>query len=643
MNNYTELKKLCTTFSRGFESIKQLAWDLGHSNKTTKKIMLEILKSGPDQIAMENEIQGSFLYMLSEVFQDPKAMKQLRLKHEAELIPAGLAVLTFWEKNPAFWCFFTVKEHLNGDFYQIVDHLTGEEHILHSKGISTFQKLTDAEGLRFLCLMQPNGGCLQTVGMIKYYRILVSDFLFYCSLFKPEEGLQAIIHKHFIKFFTLDVIAILPPFKRDNYDMLFIWQPFTLPDFDIAELGGAWFSSSLGSRQRFTVNIIDTSMLGLPNLKVFETAPSAMAGAIIRDNATDEMALFTNTEVAYAFFSALLNRSYPKLKLPKKPLFLISGALQHVLTKVSLPVPWKEFEDIIEYREPQDKVEKNSKEEWEKLREEYKKAMEDLGPDNPEMELMMLYIDAQISGKPMDTDKICKATGLDRDYVENLFGRFDNFSDEEALDAFDDALDDDYGDEEDSEDMVPDDYAFYIISDEDKVYEMDGWPVLEDAYGDTLYHTLSDSEIFVVTISKMEEAHRQFLQLVSEDYALEIERYGMLASIDRLFTNSFDEELAQPLMNAFFWIFLHKGKDWVPVRSYAIEILKWIPSDILPFYVDHETFIEAFSKFVKRLLCTRGVCSLAKRPSAEDTKKGTYAIKGTDAFFSLLQVRDFDE
>ena len=56
----------------------------------------------------------------------------------------------------------------------------------------------------------------------------------------------------------------------------------------------------------------------------------------------------------------------------------------------------------------------------------------------------------------------------------------------------------------------------------------------------------------VVAISKMKEAHRQFLQLTNGDFALELEKYGMLASIGRLFAHSFDEELAYPLMNIFF-------------------------------------------------------------------------------------------
>ncbi|MDY0290245.1 MAG: hypothetical protein RBR15_15570 [Sphaerochaeta sp.] len=636
MNNYTELKKRCTLFSKGFEAVKQRAWEWGHSKKPIKNMMLNILASGPDQVAMDNEMQDANLYLIAEVFQDPKAMKQLRTRYEKEFIPAGVEALTLWEKHPAFWCFFSVKEHLSGDFYLIVDHLTGEEHILHSKGISTFQKLDDADALRFLCVMQPNGQCLQTVGTIKYYRILVSDFLYYCTLFKPEEGLQAIIHKHFIRFFKLDDIANIPVLKQDSHDMLFIWQPFTLPDFDSKKLGGEWFSTTQGTIHKFTYKVIDTSMQDLPNFKEFQRFPSAMDGLILRDDATDEMGIYTNTEISYAFLSALLNRSYPMLNIPTKPSYLVSGSLQHALTGLNIPEPWNKFEPIIEYREPKDTKEKDYKEELEKLREEYTRAVEKRGSDDQELALYGVYLDAMINGKPIDIDAVCKITGMEREDVENIRRRVDDLSEEEVLEEFNEVFDDDF--DEDYE------YVMFQVPEKEKVYELQDLPMPPDyEIDEVLYNSLSDSEIFVISLADSEEAQRHFIQLVSEDIAAEFARYGMLKNIERLFAITFDQELVFPLMNAFIWILLHKGREWVPVRSYAIELLKWIPAEIKPFYAEPEEFIEALSKFVKKLLCTRGICSLTKRPNAEETKTGKYTIKGTEALLLLLQVRDVGE
>ena len=641
--NYKELKKLCTTFKKGFEDIKQFAWDWGHSKKPITKVMEAILRSGPAQIAREYEIQSSHLYLLSEVFQDAKAMKQIQAKHGSELTPAGLEALSFWEKNPGFWCYFSIKEHLGGNFYVIDDHIHGKEHILYSPGLLTMQKWKDAEQLHFLCMMLANPQCLQTIGIIKYYRLPVSDFLFYCSLFTPEEGLKAILHTRYIQFFRLDTINSALPLTRGDYHIDFIWHSFTLPEFDITKMGGIWLSPEGGSHQRFTLSHVDSSMKDLPNFELFTTATAVMVGSIVRDHITGEMAIFTNTEVAYAFFFSLLNRAYPELKLAKKPLTLISLPLQLFLAGMDLPLPWKKFSAIMEYRESEETMAENRKQDWEDLKQKYA----NLPGVDPQVQFTKDFVEvlgvALQAGNPVDIEEAYKGAGLDKSTVERLIHAFSKEPESSSVDKVYDEMAENDDEEDMGETMVPEEYAFYVISDKDKVYEMDGRPMLDDLYGETFQHSLPDSSIFVIDITKMEKAHRQFLQLVSDDYAMELEQYGMLRSIDRLFSHSFDEELAYPLMNTFFWILLHKGNEWILLRSYAIEILKWIPSDILPFYSTQDEFIEAFSKFVKRLLCTRGVCSLAKRPTAEEITQGLYPIKGSDALFTLLQVRDFDE
>ncbi|MBI9096439.1 MAG: hypothetical protein JEY71_16370 [Sphaerochaeta sp.] len=635
MNNHNAIKNRCNTFTKGFESIKGYAWDWGHSKKPIKKGMDEVLLSSPDKIVTDNEIQLSYLYMLAEVFQDTKAMKQLRTKHDSMLTPAGREVLSFWEQNPAFWCYFSVKENLGGNFHQIVDHMSGKEHLLYSKGITTMQKWKEAEGLSFLCLMQPNGECLQTVGVIKYYRLPASDVLFYCAQFKPEEGLKDILHKHFTQFFTLDTIGYAPPLKRGIYKMGFAWQAFTLPEFSLENLGGTWFSPTVGTHQKFTLKTVDTRMLGLPNLAVFETEPHAMAGAIIRDNATDEMALLTNTEVAYSFFSALLSRAYPTIKLPKEPSIFIGLPMQVLLASLDLPVPWKKFEDIIDYREPKEKVEADQRKEWEKLREENRKAYGPDSSDNSERDLIDLFIEAQITGKPLDADKVSKVMGLDRQDVQRLLGKFDDLPEGADFDASDDEEDFDFSDDDFDESYED---IFFTVPDEDKVFELKTWPMPTDTYGDGVYQSLSDSEFF--ESNDAEEAYRQFLQLGGKNFATEVGKDGLFEMVEALFSETFYENFAYPVMNTFFWILYHEGKEWVPVRSYAIEILKWIPSDILHSYGDQEVFIELLGKFIKRMLCTRGICSLAKRPSSEEIRSGTYAIKATDAFYSLLKVKE---
>jgi hypothetical protein len=569
MNNYKELENLCASFDRGFDTIESLVDKWGHSKKPIKKVLNEIQRSSPDEIATDSEMVNSYLYLLAEFFQDAKAIKQLKTGHEAELSKEGLEVLSFWEKNPGFWCYFSVKEELSEDFHRIVDHMTGEEHILYSHGITIMQAWEDAENSRYLCMMLPNGECLQPVGAIKPYRLPVSDFLFYCSLFKPEEGLKAILGKHFIQFIQLDSIAAKPTIRHKVYDMGFGWQPFTLAEFDITSLPGRWVCLALGSQQKFYIEKLDKSMDDLPNRTLLETAAPAMAGCLVRDIITKEMGIVTNTEVAYPFYAAILKRSYPTVQLPEKPSVFISAVLQSFLPKMDLPLPWKKFLPMIGYRK-------------------------------------------------------------ERELDDSIDYRKGNWLERERGDEYDFVDEDD-----DLEEM--NEYVSFNVSPKDKAFELSGWKKPEDVNRGYLYRDLYTSELF--TCKNEKKAYRQFVQLGGKDFAAEVRKDGLFDMIEALFSETFDEDLTYPVMNTFFWILYHKGKDWVPARSYALEILKWIPLYVLQEYPIPEEFKEVFSHFTKKLLCSRGICSLKALPTPDEVLQGAYAIKATDAFYSLLKVK----
>ena len=73
------------------------------------------------------------------------------------------------------------------------------------------------------------------------------------------------------------------------------------------------------------------------------------------------------------------------------------------------------------------------------------------------------------------------------------------------------------------------------------------------------------------------------------------------------------------------------------MRSYAIEMLKLFPYPITQAYPDAEEFIEVFSQLTKKILCTRGICSLTARPKAAEVTTGLFAIKGSGAFYSMVE------
>ena len=628
MNNYTELRKYCETFKKGFDSIEEFAKAWGHSNKPIRKAMQEIfdvyVPNGP---ATEYALNNAHIYMLGEIFQSQKTIRLLKAKHKKVLSSEGYQTLTILQNNPGFWCYFTIKEDLSDDFWTITDHMSGEEHLLYSKAITTMLGWKDAEYLSFLCLMLPNGQCLQTIGIIKYYRLPVRDVLFYCSLFQPEVGLQAIQHKHFVQFSQLDTINGIIPIKNGIHETGVLWQPFTLPSFASEKLGGRWVGTTVGDHHRYTLRILDASMLGLPNLKLFETTPSVMAGSIIKDNTTGEMILFTNTEAAYIFYSTLLNRSYPLLQLPPKPAIFINLALQVFLTITNLPVPWSKFHAILAHKGFNEQEEEQCMKEGEILRDKYKAIVKD-ETNSYTKDMMPLFLNEQLPSLFLYASEVGEIIDIgDQNYVDllKLVELATTGEDEDQLgEAFDiDAID--------NEDI------FFIVPTKDKIFELKDCPKPDGWFGDVLYHSLSESLIF--DANDVVEAQRLFSSLASEDFSLSIKKEGLYASIQALFFSHFEREFAFPLMNALFWILFHKGRQWLPVRSYALEILKWLPSQTIRYYVDQEEFIEDLSKFIRRTLAPRGICSLKARPTSEEVKEGLFVIKATEAFTSLLTVK----
>ncbi|MBI9096472.1 MAG: hypothetical protein JEY71_16540 [Sphaerochaeta sp.] len=179
----------------------------------------------------------------------------------------------------------------------------------------------------------------------------------------------------------------------------------------------------------------------------------------------------------------------------------------------------------------------------------------------------------------------------------------------------------------------------YQVPQADKKFELSGWPLPSDEIQLHFDSDLEESNMFEVFGDEDTEA--QFTGITKGAFFTEINTYGHIQFVENLFDDNFDEDIAFILMNAFFWIFYYKRDTWAPVRSYAIEMLKLFPEAILKQYPIPEDFIQAFSTFTKNILSKRGICSLKTSPTPYEVKKGTYAIRSTDAFQYLLQPSEY--
>ena len=213
---------------------------------------------------------------------------------------------------------------------------------------------------------------------------------------------------------------------------------------------------------------------------------------------------------------------------------------------------------------------------------------------------------------PFDREAFCERTGYTMDEVEATIENILHTQEKLALER-----------------------QAYEVPPEDKDFELTGWPLPSDEIELFFASDLEDSALFEVFDSM--KTFEQFSSLTGGSSDKEIHDLGILRFVENLFSETFDEEIAFFLMNAFFWILFYKGRTWIPVRSYALELLKLFPEPLLRKYIFQEDFIEEFSYFTKKLLSSRGICSLKARPTPDEVLQGTYAIKATDAFYSLLR------
>lgn len=175
----------------------------------------------------------------------------------------------------------------------------------------------------------------------------------------------------------------------------------------------------------------------------------------------------------------------------------------------------------------------------------------------------------------------------------------------------------------------------FEVPPEDKDLEMPGYPLPSEEAKLDFDSYLEDSPLFEIFDSAT--TVEQFSTITGGSFDDQIKEDGLLSFIEELFDETFDEDISFTLMNSFFWILFYNGDRWLSVRSYAIEMLKLFPYPIQSHFVQTHTFIEKFSRFTRRRLATRGICSLQRRPTPWEMKNGLYTIKATDAFYSFLK------
>ncbi|MBI9096475.1 MAG: hypothetical protein JEY71_16555 [Sphaerochaeta sp.] len=351
MYNLSEIKKTCSRFSQAYDHLRDAIYTWARSKAPLRRNISWMFMSnyGPDLPEEYSEIQVQ-LFVASHALTNPKAIKRILRNVGSEASANEKEVLSFWVDNPAFWCFYAIRETLEDEFFIIEDLLTGQTHLFHSHDVAYMQKQALSRNKHYLSLMAANGSCLQPIGFSKYNSLSASDMQFYLSLSAPGLDLTSAINKNFWPIITLDSIRAIPVIVEGDIELKRTWQPFKLETFAIEDLPGTWVLKDRKAQQRFTFATTDAAMRGLPNYKTLKATHTGLKAILVREKSSGAMALITNSDASYSLFSAMLNRSFAELALPEKPSVSISLALTSLLDEGDHPVPWKKYLTILAFQ-----------------------------------------------------------------------------------------------------------------------------------------------------------------------------------------------------------------------------------------------------------------------------------------------------
>ena len=624
--NKKELLQHCKAFEQGYEDIGLLIYEWMKDNRSFKKTCKAILDQGEGGPHPPEYYQASSLnYLLSYIITDAKALKRFQNKHEAVMLPKAKQVAASMIEHPAYWSFFSVVEDHKDNFFTIVDLLTQQEHQLYSRRLPDLLSDPRIKGKHFLSLVFSNGECLHSAGILRFNALSVSDLQFYCSLFS-DDALGTIINENYIEFFALDTICFFPKQYYESHELQQIWQPFTLERFDITELGGEWETVEIEDQIKYNLLEPDERMRSLPNGKLLFTDYNMMEGQLVRDLTTGEMGLSTATDKAYLFFTRLLSRSYPNLTFPKNPAVAISLPLSMLLMNMEKELPWSPFKEIILALTDT--------------------MIDDLFGDEDEDEDVLWQLEEeeayQVLPKPMSHIN-------DGSIIDVWMAEFEEEERVKGQLLAEYTLARNEGVSFNKEEFclrtgaVPEDVArfvrerdYYTVPPSDKELEMEDLPLRRSSSLWPFSQSLEESGLF--QIDQGPNTLDAFNALTTGQYKDEYFSVGLLGILEEAFIEFFKERtFAYYVANHFFWILFYKGKDWLPVRSYAIEMLKHMRGIILQKYDEPEAFIADVSLFTKKYLVDQGICTLKTRTEDSEVLHGQYLIKGSEAFYSLVE------
>ena len=196
-------------------------------------------------------------YVFGKLFcpQSRKVARFLKSDFGRSLPPAIPAQVRTLSRLPWFYGLFSVTEVAEGNLMRIKEWILGKEFLLESDGTMT----AHARGMNlFMTLLFDNGCCLQSYGLLHYYRgYSPVDFAYLAGVLKerPQDvkDIGAVIEQHPVEFMLMDRFAEIPPTRGPDGETHLLASSIPARTFHIHDPEGAFARDESGGVVRYSL------------------------------------------------------------------------------------------------------------------------------------------------------------------------------------------------------------------------------------------------------------------------------------------------------------------------------------------------------------------------------------------------------
>ena len=577
---------------------------------TLEKIGALAFDAGSPRFYPEWYVERRTEHVVSKILTKSEMIQVFLRENQSALSIEQAGLLSHLVLNPAKWVYGMVSMEESFPMTEIL-----VEDFTDTPFVVTHKLVDEQENFLLpyrVALVLHNGEEYQTFGYHHSFSAIYSDdirfFFEGLDTDRPVDmtSLTDSINRRFIDFLLLDSIAFHNESMIEDEYIDIYWDEYPIgADFDTRKIPGKWRHSRSGSFHCMVFDTPDKRMRSLPvppELQRFANEsgngwqfPEFAIAALFIDADRQSIALLASTQSAWISLLHLVAPTVPAVdpETILDPQQSVSLPVLAVSVQIgNFAYPWRVWQ---QQATPMAK--------------DLFKELEHVAKSRA---VLNEYLDAQELSLRFDLDARCKRMDVNAALVVELANVIENMERRAG---------------------IPD--GMFDITTIEGDFELHGLAPLAAREYEFLSLPLEESELFVV------DAMSAFsLFEILTNGSQNIGATDLLESLEDLFYAFFDEIDTVPLvmMNYLFHLFLYSGRQWTPVRTFAIEVLKLL----FPYLKeigddDADVFATRFSEFVYRKLRTHAVVEVKERPSADQKFWGTYEVRPTQFFLTLVQ------